>query len=307
MEYPKTKKGDHITVKKVIEVVNESKKIDYISVQQYNYGAKMPILVSEGTRLEFDGAFMLTCAFDRPTAKEKKAFKSGVPQFDLVVVNGIIFFLSRFGTLNWMDSPFNIHLYPANRILQLKKPGPTQGYGLHVMLIDSSTGILVHQRLIGLEHDLSTRLYDAIIHQPMIPNYNQQVQLTMAQYTTRNLVALKDDCPVGKVQNGVPESMSQLRPSHDGISGIRKDNYPLPEELRKFNYYYDGEGHMVMAIPESLLPRAIKSGDFDGYECPIPCRYVLAKGYRFHEGYVVCNVPYSMELGVDIDESWYDE
>ena len=103
-------------------------------------------------------------------------------------------------------------------------------------------------------------------------------------------------------------NVPQLRPSHRGLTGIKKDDYPLPEELRKFNYYYylDGAGHVVMAIPESLLPQAIKSGNFDDYECPIPCRYILAKGYRFHDGYVVCDAPYSKELGVDIDESWYD-
>lgn len=99
--------------------------------------------------------------------------------------------------------------------------------------------------------------------------------------------------------------MPQLRPSHRGLTGIKKDDYPLPEELRESNYFYNDSGHVVMAIPESLLPRAIESGNFDGYECPIPCRYILAKGYRFHNGYVVCDAPYSSEFGVDIDESWY--
>ena len=116
-----------------------------------------------------------------------------------------------------------------------------------------------------------------------------------------NLVALADN---EKKSMSIPP---QLRPSQKGLSGIRKDNYPLPEELRRFNYFYPDSGHVVMAIPESLLPLAIKSGNLDDYECPIPCRYILAKGYRFHDGYVVCDAPYSMDFGVDIDEYWYDE
>lgn len=66
-------------------------------------------------------------------------------------------------------------------------------------------------------------------------------------------------------------------------------------------------GHVVMAIPEPLLPQAIKSGNFDRFEFSIPCRYILAKGYRFHGGYVVCDVPYGMNWEVDLDESWFDE
>jgi len=276
---------------------------------EFAVGKRVPFSVSDGIHLEFDGVgFMLLCVLSRPTAKEKKAFKDGVPQFGLAVVEGVIFFLSRFGTLNWMDSPFNIHLYHDNRVSLLEEPGPTQGYALHVMLIDGATGILVHQRLIGLDHDLSMRLREAIVNQPEIPNYNQHLQRIMARYTTNDLVALESSHPVSKVRNDMAASKSQLRPSHVGLVGIRKDNYPLPEELRQFNYYYpDGTGHVVMAIPESLLPKAITSGNFDDYECPVPCRYILAKGYRFYEGYVVCDVPYDKTFGVNVDDSWRDE
>lgn len=122
----------------------------------------------------------------------------------------------------------------------------------------------------------------------------------LGEYSMENLGALADE---------VKNSMSmppQLRSSQRELSGIiKKDDYPLPEELRKFNYYYMDSGHVVMAIPESLLPQAIKSGNLDDFECPVPCRFVLAKGYRFLDGYVICDVPYSKEFGVDIDESWY--
>lgn len=160
-------------------------------------GTRIPnasIPIPEGSCFEFDGRFTLVCAVNRPTAEEKQAFKSGTPyQFGLAIVDDVIFFLSRFGTLNWMDAPFNIHLYPDDRARLLEVPGPTQGYGLYIMLVDSSTGIIEHQRMIGLDHDLSMRLRDAIIHQPVIPDYDQRLRRIMAQYSTMDLVALAND------------------------------------------------------------------------------------------------------------------
>ena len=85
----------------------------YYSLQR---GAVLPkelVPTQDGIRFSFDGRFILMYAFDRPTVEEKQAFKSGNPcQFGLAVVDDVIFFLSRFGTLKWMDAPFNIHLYP---------------------------------------------------------------------------------------------------------------------------------------------------------------------------------------------------
>jgi len=99
-----------------------------------------------------------------------------------------------------------------------------------------------------------------------------------------------------------------LRRSHQGIKGIRKDNYSdLPKVLEKFNYYYDdGEtGHVIMAIPETILEEAERNGDLDLYECPFPCRYVLQKGYQMYKDHVICDGHYN-DFGLDIDESYYE-
>ena len=90
------------------------KKNKKFGCSHFETGAAFPKVfppTPEGAHLEFDGSFQLLCKFSRPTAKEKNAFKSGVPQFDLAIVDDFMFFLARFGTLNWMDAPFNIHLY----------------------------------------------------------------------------------------------------------------------------------------------------------------------------------------------------
>lgn len=100
-----------------------------------------------------------------------------------------------------------------------------------------------------------------------------------------------------------------MRRSHEGLSGITKDNYVgLPKDLEEFNYYYnDGDtGHVVMAIPECILKEAKEDGDLDMYECPIPVKYVLEKGYRIYNNHVVCDAKYDEFLGLLIEEKYYE-
>lgn len=98
-----------------------------------------------------------------PTADEKKAVRSGLAQFKLVEIDGIIFFLSRFGTLEWMDAPFHKQFCQVDN---MPKPANGEGLLLHIMLVDALTGVLVEQRIIGLQHDFTTALFDMIEAQP---------------------------------------------------------------------------------------------------------------------------------------------
>ena len=96
--------------------------------------------------------------------------------------------LARFGTLNWMDAPYHrmfsfgeIHFSPL---------GPTEGLATTIMLVDSSDGTLVAQKLYGMDHDVSVRLIDAIEHQQPMPNYDEVLQRTFAMYRTTDLVKM---------------------------------------------------------------------------------------------------------------------
>lgn len=100
-----------------------------------------------------------------------------------------------------------------------------------------------------------------------------------------------------------------MRKSIENLMGVSKDNYPeLPIELNEFNYYfYDGEtGHVIMAIPECFLDEAEKDGDLDEYECPVPVKYVLEKGYKIYKEHVICDVNYDINVGLIVDEKYFE-
>ena len=83
----------------------------------------------------------------------------------------------------------------------------------------------------------------------------------------------------------------------------RKGTYKgLPEELKPYQYWLADSGNVVMVVPESLLQQAIEHGNLSDYEVGVACSYVLKKGYRFYEGYVIVDVPYDDRMGVMVEE-----
>ncbi len=84
----------------------------------------------------------------------------------------------------------------------------------------------------------------------------------------------------------------------------------LPEELKKFHYYFAKEGHVLMVIPRNYLDTALETGELDDYEIQIPVKFVLEKGYEFVEGhlnYIVGNFDYNDELQmVEVPDEYYE-
>ena len=91
-------------------------------------------------------------------------------------------------------------------------------------------------------------------------------------------------------------------------SMIRKvDDYPgLPEELNEYCYHISDSGYSIMAIPEVLIKEHFGDMELWQYEVPMPVRYVLEKGYKKFEGYLVVEAKYDDELGLMVDEEYYD-
>lgn len=160
-----------------------------MDVNAYEVGKKiMEPTGMDDVRFQFsDEGGTLMIQYNHPTAKETREFKKP-GQFDIAVVGGIIFFLSRFGQGPWMAAPFTRERAPGIKIEKIPEKG--EGIALHFLLVDSSTGTLLHQRLIGLDSTLSRRLVGAIAYQPVLPDFDMRLQSIYAQYRTTDLLAI---------------------------------------------------------------------------------------------------------------------
>lgn len=88
---------------------------------------------------------------------------------------------------------------------------------------------------------------------------------------------------------------------------VVKKPYPgeLPGELEPYHYYILDSGHCIMCVLECHLAVAQKRG-MDDYELPVPVKYVLEKGYRKVDDYIVVDADYDRLLGLIVDESYFE-
>ena len=132
-----------------------------------------------------DGA-TLVIRMGAPTSKEKQAFKSGI-SLRYTIVESVIFILARMGTMQWMDAPYYVGL-SRNLTSCFKLPKDGEGLSVHALFVDGNTGILIAQKLMGLNTDGSLKLIKAIEDQEIIPDYHTRLQKVYAQYTTDDMV-----------------------------------------------------------------------------------------------------------------------
>ena len=99
-----------------------------------------------------------------------------------------------------------------------------------------------------------------------------------------------------------------LRKSLQGIAHMAsKKAYPgkLPPELEPYHYYIADGGHSVMCVLECHLKENQKNG-MDDYELPVPVKYVLEKGHRFINGFVIVGAKYGLPFGLIVDDKYYE-
>ena len=137
-----------------------------------------------------DSGGLLIHRMYKPTSKEVRAFKSPATQMKFVTIEGIIFLLVRHGTSPWGDAPFHKQLTRATSILRSSEVPPNMGLAIHIMLIDSSTGILVAQRLFSMSHEETVSFLDAVAEQKPMPNIDEVLQHIYQKYSTSDMVAL---------------------------------------------------------------------------------------------------------------------
>ena len=124
----------------------------------------------------------------------------------------------------------------------------------------------------------------------------------------KEFVHLYDECK--KEKRGDKTMIRSNRVSHQDLNYVYKGScyQGLPLELKEYYYYYnDGKtGHVIMAIPSSLLHNAEETQNYYQYEYPFPVRYVLAHGYQLLNGFLVCEGEYDRNKGVLIPKQWFE-
>jgi len=146
----------------------------------------------ESVKFNFDDSgALLMCFFPNPTEEEISHIRKGEYNFEVCEFSGVMFFLSKFGSLRWTDAPYSPHLSPG---VTFQTVTEGMGYGLSVFLVDAATGILRGLRLIGLPTEFSLQLKATIeryLQQPFDANsYHSAIDGVYAKYSTDEMVPM---------------------------------------------------------------------------------------------------------------------
>jgi len=143
----------------------------------------------EGIKFDFtnSGAY-LYIMFNSPTKKEIENIRNGNVEFAVYPADEVLFMLFKFGSLQWMDAPYSVHL-SKDLVLQDIEEG--QGYALHITLINADNGIVEVLRLIGLSTKFSQQLKKLIEKQKDMPfdinSYNLKINYIYRNYSADDI------------------------------------------------------------------------------------------------------------------------
>lgn len=147
-----------------------------------------------------DGGTLLVL-FRNPSAEETEQIKKGKLRFGLYIKEGIIFMLSKFGSLAWTDAPYHAAL--SKKLTRMENLAPSKGYGVVIVLIDTANGEVKALRQVGLGTEYSKKLREAIEKQRTelfsAGEYNRKLNETYTNYSTEDMVRFSEaDCVIGR-------------------------------------------------------------------------------------------------------------
>lgn len=137
-----------------------------------------------------DGGIQMLITFDKPLDEEINFIRQGKAEFKLIVKNDIPFILSKFGGLEWMETPIKVDEDQVSSISNIDCS--TMGYGLYIILADVRTGIVKVLRAIGLGNKFSKDFNAMILRSPILANdeYIKRVFAVQRNYSTKDLVKM---------------------------------------------------------------------------------------------------------------------
>jgi len=148
----------------------------------------------EGVIFDFQQAGpLLYLFFNSPTDAEIESVKKGKFEIRFYQKDEVIFILTKFQGIPWMDAPYSIHL---SQPFEFQEITEGKGFGLTTLLVDANTGILKAIRYSGLSTEFSQKLRIAIENQKSIPwdadAYHKKINMIFGNYSTDDLVNRAD-------------------------------------------------------------------------------------------------------------------
>ena len=125
------------------------------------------------------------------TTEEIQSVKSGEAQFKVIGLDGVIFWLVKLGTMEWMDVPYSPHL---DRDITIPEIPYGTGLAIQIILVEATTRIVKVLRLVTAPTNVSRAFLNDVqaeLQQPFNFNeYGLKVQKIYASYSTAALVKM---------------------------------------------------------------------------------------------------------------------
>ena len=139
------------------------------------------------------GGHLLTVAMPNMTEREEQELRSGTAQFALTVKNGIIFLLSKFGEMPWMDAPFQWWLNPPASRMMPPSLSPSDRILMSITAVDSVTNCIRVLRAVTPSQEFSRALIEAVRRQARsswegAAKHDRQIAKIYRRLTTRDLL-----------------------------------------------------------------------------------------------------------------------
>ena len=179
---------------------------------------------------------------------------------------------------------------------------------LTAMLVDCTTGVICALRGLGLCEAFVGAWQRAVAtmkERNLSPvEISSKMDRAYAMFSTKQMVRMAGE--IYEIHTAKSTSTTMRRSLQDlPAEMVHKDQYPgLPDELKEFNYWIGDSGCCIMAIPETVLPRAETEGDLEFFEASVPVKYVLEKEYRIYKGHVIVDAEYDSALGLVVPEEY---
>ncbi len=161
----------------------------------YQVGSKYGELVGEeGIKIDVtDSGIIMNVKFFNPSSKEIKNISKDKIKLELVKRNGILFFVIKFGNMQWMDAPYTPHL--SKNLSHIKEISQNQGFLLNIILADSRNGEIKSMRAIGISNSKSVMLKEFIEDELKkefdIRLYDLNLRKVYSRYSTQDLLKYK--------------------------------------------------------------------------------------------------------------------